>query len=105
MRKPKGWHTLIAPYRMDARKSDGRHAGQIRVMVAETSKRAAADRFGISLHAFNLFASEVSDADMGELAKHTPGTVLAGPLDRGDTIDGTTGWRRMDPQPPRFHQD
>lgn len=97
----KAWMYYGYPSSMswEARHGDDRPARQVRVRIATTSKKLAADMLGTGLRDFNRYSSEVelNDDDLAH-----PGVVRIAPLDPGDTIGGTTGWRVAHPQPVRW---
>lgn len=93
-RAAKSWGTLLmSSPSWEARRSDGRFAGQVRAVVRTFSKRRAAELFGISLHQFNLYAGETGNAEeLAALDAHPPETVLVAGSQPGDTIGGETGF-------------
>lgn len=92
-------YAAITPRGVNARMADGRHASQVKMAFLATSVAAAIRVVDMPGWNRNYIARyvQVSDADDAPsgvpLADYPPGTVLIAPLDPGDTIDGTAGWR------------
>lgn len=63
-------------------------------MVAATSKRAAAALIGVSLHEFNAYYGETSNAQDIATALAEPGAVFSKPY-----TDHKANWRRVKPAP------
>ena len=97
----KGFYAYWAttPPRVNARHVNGRPASQVKMAFLAPSTAAAlrlTERFGwgrsyikdhVQVHEPDDLPSSVP------LDQFEPGTILIAPLNPGDTIDGTTGWR------------
>jgi hypothetical protein len=92
-------YAAVVPRAVDVRRADGRRASQVCMALLAPSVAAAirvvnTPGWGRSYIGKYVQVSDADDAPNGvPLADYPPGTVLIAPLDPGDTIDGTTGWR------------
>jgi hypothetical protein len=68
-----------------ARLGQASHVRQCRAIVAATTKKEAAEKFGISMHEANGFMSETGNDEEIALAMSKPGQVFAKPINYSKT--------------------
>ena len=89
----------MKPAGIDARTRDGRPASQVQMAFRAPSIAAAIrlrNTFGWNRRYVEQYVQVSDDIPPGvPLADYEPGTILVAPLDPGDTIDDTGGWRPL----------